>query len=958
MVTVSKGTAAKGASYFAHDDVRAGENYYTAQAGMWYGSGAEALGLRGVVQKEEFFKVLKGTDLTGKIALTRNAQKTDEENKRVAYTDVTISAPKSVSLISVIDPRVKDAHRKAVEVTLAELEENYSLTRTGTNGVNQYNTGSMAIAAFEHEESRDLDVQLHTHCVIVNATKRKDGKWGALENRPILQDQKLLDLTYQAHLARELNFLGYETVRSTRKGKNNKEIDAVEIVGVSDELIDQNSMRSKQVKKNAEERSEAWENLEQQYLEGRINKKNYTMSKRSLITYDKMNSRKSKDLESSLGDIAVRRNRVQSSLADFKIPKECPLVNSSYEVKATVKSAVESIAETEAVFDKKMILKTALLASIGTGITAKDIASEIKTFTVELSPNAFTTQEIIDSAHNAIAIAKAGKGRAVQLSSDATIEKYLRREEIKGVTFAQTQRDTIKTLCRSNDMVNILQGNAGTGKTFAVTHMKAILEQDGFVLRGLAPTGKASAGLAEAGLESSTLDSFFMKNQEIARGKEVWIVDECSMVGNVNMAKLLKKAEANHAKVILLGDVKQLQAVSAGRAFGELQEFATVTRSDMAEVVRQKNELMKSVVALSTEQRGHYALSLIAEKTGVRIIANQEDRLKTAVASVFETRKSGQSVVLLAQTNEIRTNANELIRKELISRGEIGESQQLWTLANTGASAPARLNASSYRKNYLVNFSREVAGIPSGTQARVESVDIAKNAISVSYRNRNTQKDELTTIPVGKLGSSLQIYSATQKEFGIGDEIIFLKNDKGLGVSNGLTGKIADIDSNGKLRVQVGNNYVTFGKNQYRYFDYAYAMTNHKAQGATYDQAVILCDDSGRTNAEEWYVGVTRARHGVIVITDNLETMKERVQVSQPKESVLDHSGLDNRVNSRVEELVGEKNVLRQKELAEARKVAEQAKQAELAKKNAEIEAKRVADLERSKNAPSRGFSR
>lgn len=933
MITVSKGSAEQGASYFSHDDIRAGTNYYTEQSGQWYGSGAKDLGLSGVVKKKEFLTVLKGMNLNDE-PLTRNAQKTDVENKRVAYTDVTISAPKSVSLMSVVDPRIKDAHRRAVEVTLTELEENYSLTRTGTNGVNKHTTGSMAIAAFEHEESRELDVQLHTHCVIVNATKRHDGKWGALENRPILQDQKLLDLTYQAHLTDELQKLGYDTVRSSRKGVLGKPIEAVEIAGISDELILQNSARLQQVKDNAEKHRKTREALEKQYQRGEISKKLYTSSKRELIKFDKINSRKSKDLEKSKVAISEKRESIKFALKEIPIPQERVIASRGQMADEFVKSAIASIAETNAVFERKTIVKTALLASIGTGVTAKDINSRINDHTILLSTGFYTTQEILDAAETSISIAKRGKGTATQKVNHQDVEAYLQARESEGVSFAVTQRKAIVDLCETNDLVSILQGNAGTGKTFAITHLKNILETNGFTVRGLAPTGKASEGLREAGLESSTLDSFFMKDAfalGISYCREVWVVDECSMVGNINMAKLLKKAEESYAKVVLLGDIKQLQAVSAGRAFGELQEYATITQCEMTEVIRQKTEHMKEIVALSTVYNGNDALRVIADRKGIKTYDSAEKRLESALWSAFKAKDSGQSVVVLTQTNDSRERVNAAMREKLRERGEIGEDQKLWTLSSMNVSGPARLHAASYEPNIIINFSVTTCGVPSGSQGQVERVNIEKNTVELKVKNITTGGFENVEIPVGKHGTNLQLYRPEKKEFAIGDELIFLKNDLKLEISNGLTGKITGLDTSGNLTVQSGSKEIKFHARQYPYFDHGYAMTNHKVQGATFDQAVILCDDSSRTNSQEWYVGVTRARYDVTVVTDNLEQMQENVTISQPKESVLDHTDLEKATTIAANQIIQEKDWLIAVERAKAQQAAEEKRQAELA---------------------------
>ena len=71
-------------------------------------------------------------------------------------------------------------------------------------------TGNILAATFRHETSREQDPQLHTHCVVINATQMEDGKWQSLSNEEVLNNQKLLGEIYQNELAVQLRRHGYE----------------------------------------------------------------------------------------------------------------------------------------------------------------------------------------------------------------------------------------------------------------------------------------------------------------------------------------------------------------------------------------------------------------------------------------------------------------------------------------------------------------------------------------------------------------------------------------------------------------------------------------------------------------------------------------------------------------------------------------------------------------------------
>jgi len=876
VISIAKGIAAQGASYFSRDDVPTSiehpetgdrSDYYSREAGVWFGKGAERLNLSGAIKRDEFEKILGGFSLDGK-SLVQNAG----SESRVAYSDMTISPPKSVSLMAVIDPRVAEAHRTAVGYMLEEIQKKYSLTRTGRNGVNQEITGSLVAAVFEHLDSREVDPQLHTHCVLVNTLPRSDGKWGAMENKLILQDQKMLDLMYQARLVKELHKLGYETRKSTRKGITNKSIDAFEISSISNDLIDSFSRRTVQVVDGAEFHKTAWKDIESRFKSGGISKKEYSQTKRALIEAAKLSTRKTKDIEFAELVRHEMNLSVKERLSSITIPKK-PITRgiSALEI---VQKAVAELEENEAVFDQKEVLKTALKISIATGITSEELIQEIPAVTIKLSQNLCTTNRLLQASMNAVLIAKNSRGTAVQYVEFDEVQSYINRVEADGVSFAQTQKQAIVQLCQSRDLVCILQGNAGTGKTFAVEHMKNILEQKGFSLRGFAPTGKASGGLEEVGLHSSTLDSLF--------------IDECSMIGNIAMEKLLTMAQKYHAKVVLLGDVKQLQAVSAGRAFQELQEYSTVTRSDMTEVIRQKTDHMKTIVAHSTDKRGDEALAVLFEKSTIHELKDGNERLDRAVHEFVQAKESGRSVVVLAQNNCSREQANSLIREKLVASGKVEQGSGITVLSHAGIPAVKRLLAENYSAGMVINLNRQIGKLERGTQALITSVDEEQNRIIVSYRDKSTGLPIEAGISLRTQGNNIQVYTQKEKPFGRGDEVIFLKNDKMLKVANGDSGWIRTIAEDGTIQVQMGKKSVMFKPEQYPYFDYGFAMTNYKAQGATYDQAVILCDNSDRTNAEEWYVGVTRARYDITVITDNIHQMAENIGVNQVKSSVMD----------------------------------------------------------------------
>lgn len=208
------GPAGKAGDYYTHQD-----NYYVlgSMDERWVGQGAEALGLSGKVDVKDFVAVLEGklpdgSDLTRMVG---------GENKHRPGYDLTFSAPKSVSIMAMLggDKRLIAAHNHAVEVAVREVEKLAS-TRVMEGGVSETKlTGNLVVALFNHDTSRDLDPQLHTHAVVANVTQH-DGKWQTLSSdtvgktgfiESVYANQVAFGQIYRHVLRQDTEAMGYQT---------------------------------------------------------------------------------------------------------------------------------------------------------------------------------------------------------------------------------------------------------------------------------------------------------------------------------------------------------------------------------------------------------------------------------------------------------------------------------------------------------------------------------------------------------------------------------------------------------------------------------------------------------------------------------------------------------------------------------------------------------------------------
>ncbi|MBF4180368.1 conjugative transfer relaxase/helicase TraI [Lelliottia nimipressuralis] len=209
------------AGYYGKED-----NYYVSGAldDRWLGKGAEKLGLEGRVDATTLDAVMAGKLPDGS-DLTRMSG--DKNTHRAGY-DLTFSAPKGVSMAILIggDKKLLDAHNRAVEITMREVESLVTARLTENGKTETVSTGTMVAALFNHDTSRDLEPQIHTHALVLNATFT-EGKWRSLASDPKLKtgfseavygNKIAIGNIYRTVLRDDISKMGFETVEAGPHG--------------------------------------------------------------------------------------------------------------------------------------------------------------------------------------------------------------------------------------------------------------------------------------------------------------------------------------------------------------------------------------------------------------------------------------------------------------------------------------------------------------------------------------------------------------------------------------------------------------------------------------------------------------------------------------------------------------------------------------------------------------------
>ncbi|MCT7001725.1 conjugative transfer relaxase/helicase TraI [Salmonella enterica subsp. enterica serovar Carrau] len=209
------------AGYYSHED-----NYYASGSldSRWMGEGAEKLGLKGEVTSADMDAVRQGRLPDG----SDLSRMVDGVNKHRSGYDLTFSAPKSVSVMALVgeDRRFIEAHNRAVAVVMKEVEQLVSARITQEGKTETVLTGSMVAALYNHDTSRDLDPQVHTHALVFNATFA-DEKWRSLASdtrmktgfsENLYATKIALGNLYRSALREDIESMGFETVAAGKHG--------------------------------------------------------------------------------------------------------------------------------------------------------------------------------------------------------------------------------------------------------------------------------------------------------------------------------------------------------------------------------------------------------------------------------------------------------------------------------------------------------------------------------------------------------------------------------------------------------------------------------------------------------------------------------------------------------------------------------------------------------------------
>jgi Ti-type conjugative transfer relaxase TraA len=397
----------------------------------------------------------------------------------------------------------------------------------------------------------------------------------------------------------------------------------------------------------------------------------------------------------------------------------------------------------------------------------------------------FTTREMIEAEQRLHRAADRMAERQRHQVRDRDREAALARAERRGLVLSGEQADALAHVMDGSNL-GVVVGHAGTGKSAMLGVAREAWEAAGYEVRGAALSGIAAENLESgSGISSRTIASLehgWEQGRDPLTSRDVLVIDEAGMVGTRQLERVLSHAAEAGTKVVLVGDIRQLQSIEAGAAFRSIHERHG--GAELGEVRRQREDWQRDATRDLANGRTGHALEAYRSHGMVHEAQTREQARGDLIDRWDRDRQAApeRSRIILTHTNDEVRALNETARERIRAAGDLGDDVRL--------------------------------------------------TVERGVRN-----------------------------FASGDRVMFLQNERGLGVKNGTLGTIEQVSAQSMAVQTDDGRSVRFDFKDYNRIDHGYAATIHKAQGMTVDRAHVLATPGMDTHGS--YVALSRHRDGV-----------------------------------------------------------------------------------------------
>lgn len=862
MLSIGRLGTAGGADYYLDKVANNVDDYYLGRGeapGRWIGATAERLGLGGQVEAEALRNLLAGTSAEGE-ALGLQIQ----PGRRPGY-DLTFSAPKGVSLLWAfgsedVRSTISAAHDRAVVAVLDHLSNEACYARRGHGGSHLIDAHGFIGAAFRHRTSRAGDPQLHTHVVVPNLVQGSDGCWSAPDGRHLFTWKMTAGTLYRSSLRAELAPLGL----AWDIGRNGLS----ELRDVPKAVLRAFSKRRVDIEAAMDARGATSQRAAETAALDTRERKPTDSARVDILREEWMEQLAAIDLPDGAGDtrradvddVTAALGRETSapptpaeveevfevlagehgvSLDDWEIDEQHLVDSAPPGVRAlpvtllgstfTQRDAMRAMARAfDVTPEEAAALTTRFLETEGIVrvLADPDAGTEhVRTRSGHLVPltsgdRRYTTTEVLAVEQRIISSATGRMGEGTGRVAPVTIASVLgRHSHLDG-----EQANGVRALLSSGNGYDVVIGQAGTGKTTLLGAARIGWEEAGFRVIGTAVAARTAADLeTDTGIPSCSLTALLadLRQSGGLSAHHVVVLDEASMVGTRPLDQLRSHVDAAGAKLVLLGDYRQLSSIDAGGALRSLS-----------------SELGEHVVTLTTNRR--------------QVGSDQAWERDALVA----LRHGDVTPAVDAYVEHGRVTITETIDQ---ARQRIVEDW--WSVHRTHSTAILAVRRSDVAAlNYMVRARREAAG-ELGAEIRIGAKGFGVGDRVIFEKNQRVRSADLT-------GHSGQGELVRLRNGTFGTVVALADTDNALsweGDVRGAQGDVPaslenDVRSRGSLVVQLDDGYRAVLPRSYveTSTSLGYALTVFRSQGITVDHTFGLGGDT--LYQEAGYTQLSRGR--------------------------------------------------------------------------------------------------
>lgn len=654
------------------------EGYYTSlavgeyylgsgePAGEWAGQGAALLGLRGTVEELPLTALFRGLHPRTSLPLVRNAA---TPGRRAGF-DLTFSAPKSVSVLAALGgpltrAALVAAHRAAVLAALAYIEDEAAASRREAQGRVRV-AAKLVAALFEHSTARGVqgrrpDPHLHTHGLVLNIGLGFDGKTGTLDGRELFRHKMAAGALYRAELfARLRRELG---LSATRTGT------LAELDVVPTALLREFSTRRRIIEAHLRDEGSSGDAARAALA--------------ALLTRETKVRFRRDELEREWRLVARVHGFAPEEVLEAHLSTTARSLHPEQQRVPRTEPLLEALTASRSHFAARDVVRELAAAAEPGELDAAAVrraATSLLQNRKLLVPLGLHEGERRYTTHEMLAVERELTSHARYLHSAlgpspsaANVDEVLAERS----TLSGEQQAALFAITGPRRLA-LVSGMAGTGKTYLLGAAHEALLRSGLRVVGAAVAASAARRLEEGtGIQSSSLHRalLLLERGALRLSREtVFVLDEAGMVGARQLCRLLRHVEASGARLVLVGDERQLQPVEAGGAFAHLVQH--LSAAPLTHITRQRDPWARAAVHALAEGRGREALEAFARAGALELGKDRDELLARIAADWNEVRRDTglASTLVLTGTRRDALDLSLLLQEARRNQGELGTS--------------------------------------------------------------------------------------------------------------------------------------------------------------------------------------------------------------------------------------------------------------------------------------------